>query len=90
MTNAAALILSMFKGQLHTRQRFARSSLHPSKDHITHRPTAKLLGTRLTQHPANRVNHVRLTTAIRPDNGGDVMLKGKSGGIGKGFKAGEF
>lgn len=87
MANPRLLILRMLKGQLDAGDTFGGFILRADKDDITHRPAAELLGGRFTQHPANGINDVGFAAAVWPDYGGDTMTEGKSGWIGKGFKA---
>ena len=86
MANTCLLILGMLKGQLDTRHTLSRFVLRTSKDNIAHRPAAQLLGRGLTQHPAYGINHIGFAAAVWPDDGSDVMTKGKGRWVGKGLK----
>ena len=47
---------------------------------------AKLLRRSLAQHPAHRVNHIRLAAAVRPDNRNKLPRHMNRGRVGKDLK----
>ncbi len=51
------------------------------KDDVLHLTTAQGFGRLLAEDPANRVENVALTAAIRADDGGDALVEFKRGAI---------
>jgi len=64
-----------------------RRTVHRAvEDHVLHRIAAQRRGARLAEHPAKRVDHVRLATAVRPDNADELAGNMNRCGIYEGLK----
>lgn len=60
------------------------------EDDVLHFLRPKHTGALFAQHPPDRIHHVRLPTAVRPNNGCDAFVKVYSNFIAKAFKALDF
>ena len=57
---------------------------------VRHFAAAQGLGRLLAEHPANGVEHVGFSAAVRPDDGGDAFVKFEDGFVRERFEAEEF
>ena len=83
-------VVAVVKHQLHRSPRRRTARCRTVKNHVLHTLAAKLLRRSLTQHPAHRINHIRLAAAVRSDNRNKLPRHMNRGRVGKRFKAGEF
>ncbi len=60
------------------------------EDHVLHGLAAQRGSLGLAQHPAQRVDHVRLAAAVRPDHAHDLPRQRNVRGIDEGFETGQF
>ena len=61
-----------------------------AEDHVFHLLAAQALGALLAHHPGDGVGDVALAAAVRADDGGDALVEGQLGAIGKRFEAVDF
>ena len=83
-------VVAVVKHQFHRSPRRRTARRRTVKNHVLHTLAAKLLRRSLAQHPAHRVNHIRLAAAVRPDNRNKLPRHMNRGRVGKRFEAGEF
>ena len=57
------------------------------EDHIRHVFATQRLGRLLAEHPADGVQHIGFTAAVRPDYRGDAFVKIKNRFVGERFEA---
>ena len=57
---------------------------------VLHVLAAQALCALLAKHPGNRVNHVALAAAVRPDDGGDAGVEGELGPVSEALEPGDF
>ncbi len=60
------------------------------EDHVLHGLAAQVLGRRFAEHPAHRVDDVRLAAAVRPHHAGQLRGDGNDGGIDETLETGKF
>ncbi len=70
------------------RRRLARA--RAVEDHVLHGLAAQVLGRRFAEHPAHRVDHVRLAAAVRPHHAGQLRGDRNDGGIDETLESGKF
>ena len=58
-----------------------------AEDHVLHAVAAQALRALLAKHPGERVDDVALAAAVGADNGGDPVVEGQLGAIGKALEA---
>ena len=68
----------VFKGQRHLRHPRRRDALVAFEDDVFHRVAAQMLRALLAEHPADRVDDVRLPAAVRPHDGRDAQGKSRT------------
>ena len=83
-------VVAVVKHQLHRSPRRRTARRRTVKNHVLHTLAAKLLRRSLAQHPAHRVNHIRLAAAVRPDDRNKLPRHMNRSRVGKRFEAGEF
>ncbi|EXI64562.1 MAG: hypothetical protein AW08_03646 [Candidatus Accumulibacter adjunctus] len=70
------------------RHRLARA--RAVEDHVLHRFATQLGGLRLAEHPAHRIDHVRLAAAVRSDDADQLPGQRQRRRIDEGLEAGKF
>jgi len=60
------------------------------EDHVLHGFAAQMSGRRFAEHPAHRVDHVRLAAAVRPHHAGQLRGDGNHGGVDETLETGQF
>ena len=60
------------------------------EDHVLHGFAAQMLGRRFAEHPAHRVDDVRLAAAVRPHHAGQLRGDGNDGGVDETLEPGKF
>jgi hypothetical protein len=61
-----------------------------AEDDVLHPIAAQALRALLAEHPGERVHDVALAAAVRPHDGGDAVVEGQLGTVGKALEAGDF
>ena len=81
--------VTVIKYQLNTGLSNRFAGIGAIENHIGHCFAAQVFRRTFAQHPAHRINNIRLTAAIGPHHRGHIAWKACRSGINKGFKAGQ-
>ena len=76
--------------QPHFRRRRRLARVASPEDHVFHAIAAKALRALLTEHPRERIDHIALAAAVRPDDGGHAAVERQLGTVGETLEAGDF
>src|SRR6185295_3280758 len=70
--------------------RMRRPVARAVEDHVLHRIAAQRRGARLAEHPANGVDDVRFSAAVRPDDADELAGNVDAGWIDEGLESGQL
>ena len=77
------LVVRVVQGDGHRGEALGLSQLRAGENHVLHAGSPQLLYLLLSQHPADRVRHVALATAVGAHYAGDAVVKLKYDLVGK-------
>ena len=80
-------VLQLVHHQRHLAKRHALTRRTAVEDDVSHVFAAQRLGTLLTDDPLDRIDHVRLTAPVGPNDRGDALFEIEGQPIGKGFES---
>ena len=80
-------MVRIVQGDRHIGKSLGFSCLCAGEDHVLHGRTSELLYLLLTEHPADCVGNIALSTSVRTNDAGDSVVEFKYDLICKGFES---